>query len=61
MSHDEQCEIRTSQFAREVCNCAERAYNSDPMLDDDGRPIKWGRGYGTAAPLRMSHDMGQQG
>jgi hypothetical protein len=49
MVHDERCELR-KKFPSTFCACAQRAYDADPMLDEDGAPIPLGRAYGTARP-----------
>lgn len=48
MAHDEQCEV--TRRGMHTCGCAQRAYDRDPMLDEDGKPIRLGRAYGTARP-----------
>ena len=48
MAHDEACELTA---IRNTCKCAIRAYERDPMLDEDGAPIALGKRHGTAAPL----------
>ena len=55
MKHDEACEMRMGRFERHMCNCAKRAYEADPMLDEDGQQIRFGTRWGTALPL--SHGM----
>ena len=50
MKHDDRCE-RRKQFASASCLCAQRAYEADPMLDENDEPIPWGRSYGTARPV----------
>lgn len=53
MGHDAQCELGKGSRRAGECKCAERAYERDPMLDEDGFPIPLGRAHGTAAPLRL--------
>lgn len=49
MGHDKDCEI-VHRGGGTSCECAVRAYERDPMLDENGTPIPLGARWGTMAP-----------